>query len=165
MPSVIYDELMASLAGEGPVSDQALRLAVAYIEHARRGSLELAEIFGLGEAMACETITEDTLNDVRCAMVRLVECGLCTTAQVPTVVYALTRLADPRLVPLLTAWLGEHLRELLVHHRAVSQLLFGLTGLGAPVPFRPSAGVSTVELNIETATKYLEAATGARPWQ
>ncbi|UXI68157.1 hypothetical protein [Tahibacter amnicola] len=164
MSKLALAHLIAGLQAGGSVSDDLLLEAVTYSECSQGRRPDCAGP-AFAELLVDETITAEDLTAVKQVLVDIVVTGRCQTRQMSAIAFALSKFGDKRLVPLLTIWLDRHLRLLLEHNGAVSQLLYALEDLGAAVPPRSSSGITSTEQNLETARRYLGETLGfTYPW-
>ena len=153
MSDQVAQYLLRSFADQSRVSADVLLAAHFYAEKSQ-GMPATGVNEDLEKLLAEEEFSDDVSQQIRQAVI-----GFAVKTEnvdlFAAAVGVLRIFRDPKAVSLLTAWLDGHLRQMLLHNRALSQLLHALQDSGAPIPFRQSSGIDGVESNIDTARKYL----------
>lgn len=161
MSRKVSSYLISELRSHSSVDSEVLLTALFYVESSR-GRFPGPELSGVDELLREEEFSEDALFEVKQALIALATKPDLHPKQFASCIRVLREFADPKLVPLLSTWLDAHLRKVMAHSVAVSELLYALTQSGAAVPHRQSSGTDTVELNIQTAKDYLGEFMGIR---
>ena len=152
MSHQVANHLIAHLSNRARIDSDLLLEALLYVE-ASNGREPSGVDPQLEELLSEEKFTPEISKEIKRLLVNvLVEEH--STELVVSAARVLQEFRDQKIAPILTVLLDRHLRLLLEHNRAVSQLLFALADCGAPVG-GVSRGIGTVELNIEIARRHL----------
>ena len=152
MSNQVANQLISALSNRARVDSELLLATLIYVEMSQ-GRPPCGINPPLEELLQSEAFSQDALEEIRRLLIQLLVEDPPLELQI-SAVRVLQEFHDPKLVSLLSVLLDRHLRSLLKHNAAVSQLLFALADCGAPVG-GISRGIGTVELNIELARKHL----------